>query len=172
MEWPVTQPGPSESLKGVTLDDTGMAICAGTPGTCGTPDKPNDPIDLILTPIPGEPTRLGLVSADQKDRVFLKIVPVPNEAVDKQCHIESVLLTPGAEAVAIEAKGFRPNADLTIETSSGGEHAQGKAKAGEDGTYFTVALPYRTGIRHGTTSIKLKSAACNPSLTFNWGKVN
>jgi hypothetical protein len=67
--WPVTQKGPSEVLKGVTLDESGLAICAGASGTCGSADKPNDPIDLNLTAIPGEPVRLGLVSADGATKV-------------------------------------------------------------------------------------------------------
>src|SRR5207249_2690889 len=43
--WPVSQKGPLEAMDGVTLDASGLAICAGTLGTCGG-DKANDPIDL------------------------------------------------------------------------------------------------------------------------------
>jgi hypothetical protein len=172
VQWPVTQKSPSDGLQGVTLDDSGMAICAGRPGTCGSPDKPNDPIDITMTAIPGEPKRMALISPDQKEKAFLTIVPVPNEASDKDCHIQSVLLTPGAEAVAIEASGFEPNAEISIATSSGDEHHNGKSKAGPDGTYFTVLLPYRSGVQRGTTKVRLKSAACSPELSFNWGKVH
>src|SRR5579864_9123504 len=35
--WPVTQREPAEVLPGVTFNDTGLAVCAGRPGTCGDP---------------------------------------------------------------------------------------------------------------------------------------
>src|SRR5258708_5870297 len=73
MGWPVTQKAPSAALKGVTLDASGLAICAGTPTTCGG-DKPDDPIDLVFQPVPGEPVRLGIVSADGAIKVFAKMV--------------------------------------------------------------------------------------------------
>jgi hypothetical protein len=171
VEWPVTQAKPSENLRGVTLDASGMAICAGSPGACGTPSKPNDPIDFIITRIPGEPFRLGLISStDPKTKAFLNMVPIPNESTDEQCRIDSVLLTPGGEAVAIEGSGFAPSAELSIETSSGNEHHTGKATAEADGTYFSVVLPYRAGVQNGTTQVKFKSPACTPVLSFSWGK--
>jgi hypothetical protein len=72
--------------------------------------------------------------------------------------------------VAIEGSGFAPSAELSIETNSGDEHHAGKAKAEADGTYFSVVLPYRTGVKNGTTQVKFKSPACTPVLSFNWGK--
>ena len=69
--------GAERSAKGVTLNSSGLAICAGRPGTCGTADNPDDPIDVIVQPIPGEPVRLGLISADGTTKVFAKIVPNP-----------------------------------------------------------------------------------------------
>jgi len=59
IEWPVTQKRPTENLHGVTLDPSGPDVCAGTPGTCGSPDKPGDPIDLELSPAKGEPFRFA-----------------------------------------------------------------------------------------------------------------
>ena len=38
--WPVTQREPAEVLPGVTFNDTGLAVCAGRPGTCGDPQSP------------------------------------------------------------------------------------------------------------------------------------
>lgn len=104
--WPATQQGPSEVLTGVTLDASGLAICAGTPGTCGSGNKPNDPIDLALQPAPGEPVRLGLVSAGGATKVYARLVPVPLRGEDRGCSVEGVWLTPGAELVLIEASGF------------------------------------------------------------------
>ena len=81
--WPITQMGPSEVLTGVRLDSSGLAICAGTPGTCGSTDMPNDPIDLVFQPTPGEPIRLGLVSADRAAKVAASLVPIPLRGEDR-----------------------------------------------------------------------------------------
>jgi len=103
--WPVTQKSPSKSMEGVTLDASGLAICAGTPGTCGG-DKPNDPIDLIFQPVPGEPVRVGLISTDGAIKVLVKTVPIPLRGEDRGCAVDAVLLTPGSELVLIEGSGF------------------------------------------------------------------
>jgi len=121
VSWPVTQRGPAESLRGVTFDESGLAVCAGTPGTCGSADKPNDPIDLALRPVPGEPARFGLVSIDGSIKVFAKIVPLPMKGEDKGCKVEVVLLTPGTELVEIEGSGFPANADIAMDSDSEGE---------------------------------------------------
>ncbi len=171
LSWPVTQGQPGVVLQGVTLDDKGLAVCAGKPDTCGSPDKLNDPIDLKLNPAKGEPFRVALICADDRNlKAFAKVVPLPNQANDKGCSIQSVLLTPGAEEVAIEGTGFEPNADLTFESNSSGERHSAKAKAGADGNYFSVMLPYKQGEQHGTTQVTIKSVACSPVLTFNWGR--
>ena len=93
--WPVTQKSPSTVLQGITLDDSGLAVCAGTRGTCGSSAKPNDPIDLPTRPVPGEPVRLALVSTDRKIKVFAKTVPVPLRGEDKTCAVEATVLMPG-----------------------------------------------------------------------------
>jgi len=170
LAWPVTQKGPSEVLTGVTLDGNGQAICAGVPGTCGSADKPNDPIDLVLGPIPGEPVRIALISADGATKVFSKLVPIPLSGDDRGCRVEATLLTPGAELVLIEGSGFPPNSDVTMESESQGEHHSGKAKTDADGRYASALLPYRQGVARGSTKINLKAAKCAPSLTFAWGR--
>src|SRR5258708_889642 len=85
--WPVTQNRPSEVMNGVTVDASGQAICAGTPGTCRG-DQPNDPINIATQPVPGEPVRLGLVSTGGATKVFAKIVPIPLRGEDRGCTVE------------------------------------------------------------------------------------
>jgi hypothetical protein len=104
--WPVTQKGPSEMLKGATLDSSGLAVCAGKPGTCGSADNPNDPIDVTVQPIPGEPIRLGIVSADGATKVFAKVVPNPLHGDDRGC---------GSRCASSNAWGrARPNCGLGV----------------------------------------------------------
>src|ERR1700743_2825432 len=154
--WPVTQKGPSQALSGVTLDASGLAVCAGRAGTCGTADKPNDPIDITFQPIPGEPVRLGLVSADNATRVFAKVIPVPLRGEDRGCRVEATLLTPGAELVLIEGLGFPPTRDLTLESNSEGERHEGKGKTDGDGRYVSAVLPYKQGLAAGLSGVILR----------------
>ncbi len=172
LTWPVTQRGPSESLRGITFDESGLAVCAGTPGTCGSPDKPNDPIDVVLKPVPGEPSRLALISADQSIKVFAKIVPIPLRGEDQGCSVEAVLLTPGSELVAIEATGFPANTDVVLDTELEGERHGGKAKIDANGRYMSAVLPFKQGLAHGTAKVSLKAAQCSPSVSFPWGRRN
>jgi len=170
VSWPVTQRGPGESLRGVTFDELGLAVCAGTPGTCGSADKPNDPIDLALRPVAGEPARFGLVSMDGSIKVFAKIVPLPLKGEDKGCRVEVVLLTPGTELVEIEGSGFPANADIAMDSDSEGERHSGKGKTDANGAYASAILPYKQGVTHGTAKVSLKSGGCSPSVSFPWGR--
>jgi hypothetical protein len=170
--WPVTQRGPSEALKGVTLDDSGLAVCAGRPGTCGSPDKPNDPIDLKLSPTQGEPVRLGLVSTDQSIKVFARMVPLPFRGEDRGCSVEATLLTPGSELVVIDGAGFPPNSEVVMDSNSEGERHGGKASVSSEGRYTSAILPYKQGVTRGTTTVSLKSDKCSPSVAFPWGRRN
>jgi hypothetical protein len=170
VSWPVTQKGPSKSLAGVTLDESSLAICAGKPGTCGTADKPNDPIDLTVLPVPGEPLRVGLISEDGATKVFAKVVPIPIRGEDRGCGVEGVLLTPGAELVLIEGSGFPANAELLMDSDSEGERHSEKKKADADGHYASAMLPYKKGLTRGTLRVTLKSEGCSPSIKVPWGR--
>jgi len=168
--WPVTQKQPVEVQTGVTLDASGLAICAGTSNTCRG-DKPDDPIDLVFQPVPGEPVRLGLVSASGV-KVFAKIVPVPLRGEDRGCTVEGVLLTPGSELVLIEGSGFPANSELNMESNSEGERHGQKSKTDADGRYASAILPYKQGVAAGTLKVDLKSAKCSPSVAIPWGRRN
>jgi hypothetical protein len=173
VEWPVTQMGPTENLQGVTLDESGQAICAGRPDTCGSPEKPNDPIDLVLSPVKGEPFRLALVSdGDKNVKAFLKAVPVPNGARDRGCLLDAILLMPHGELVEIEGSGFEPNSDLEMESKSGKEHHVKTVKASSEGRYECAILPFVKGEQYGVTHVKIKAAKCSPELSFEWGRQN
>jgi hypothetical protein len=169
VSWPITEKNPVTLMNGVTVDTSGMAICAGTPGTCKG-NQPNDPIELVLRPIAGEPVRLALISADQSLKVLANIVPIPLRGTDQGCTIDAVLLTPGAEVVLIEAAGFVPNSNLTISSSSEDEPQGGEKKANADGSFRTAILPYVEGLTHGVVTMTLKSAKCSPSINVSWGR--
>jgi hypothetical protein len=168
--WPVTQRGPVEVLRGVTFNDMGFAVCAGRPGTCGDPAKPNDLIDIPFRPAPGEPLRLGIVSQDAVIKAFAKIVPVPLQGEDKGCRVSAALLMPGAELVFVEGTGFAPNSELTMAMDSEGEKHDVKSKVDEQGSYISALMPYKQGLVRGTVNIRLKGGACSPTVSVSWGK--
>lgn len=169
VSWPVTQKAPTQLLGGVTLDPTGLAICAGTPGTCGNSAKPNNPIDLTLHTVPGEPARFGLVAVDNSTKTFGKFVPVPLRGTASGCTAEAFLLTPGAELVIVEGSGFPVNSEIAMDSDSEGEIHSQKAKTDANGRYQGAMLPYKQGVARGTVKVVLKSAKCSPAVEVPWG---
>ncbi|MDP8981602.1 MAG: hypothetical protein M3O35_13550 [Acidobacteriota bacterium] len=171
VSWPVTQKGPSENLRGVSLDESGLAICAGSSTTtCGSAEKPDDPIDMVTQPVPGEPVRLGLIASDGSVKVFAKLVPVPLRGEDRGCVVEGVLLTPGSELVLIEGSGFPAGSEVILDSDSAGERHSPKVKADSEGRYESAILPYTQGVKSGTLRVDLKSARCSPSVQIPWGR--
>ena len=159
---------PQTNLSGVTLDETGTAICAGGPGSCGG-TKPNDPIDLVMMAGLGETKRLGLVASDQTARAFASVVPFPNRATEAGCNLEATLVTPNAEAMMLSGSGFKPGARLDVEIISEGEKQHPAATANENGIYEGVVLPFKKGLTKGRTQVSVRSGNCNPSVSFPWG---
>lgn len=170
------------SLDGVTLDDSGQAICAGTEGSCGTREKPNDlpngppngppdgPIDLKVSAATGEPKRFGLVSHDHLAKAFLSVVPFPASTTDRGCSLDATLLTPKAEALLIQGSGFQPNSEVRVQANSAGETHFTTEKTDGKGTFIEVQLPYVEGKSNGTIRVTVQTKTCAPSLDFQWGK--
>lgn len=160
---------PQVHLEGVTINEAGIAVCAGNSGTCGTPSKPNDPIDLDMMAALGETKRVGLV-ADDTAKAFANVVPFPNRAVHGGCVLSATIMTPNAEGVLLSASGFQPNSGVAIESVSEGEVKNSVAKADQNGAYETVLQPYRKGVTEGRTQVSVRSGSCHPVLSFAWGK--
>lgn len=167
--WPSTVAAPVVVMTGVTLDASGLAICAGTPDTCKG-DGPNDPIDLAFQPVQGEPLRLGLIGEGNNAALTAKIVPIPLRNEDRGCVIEAVLLTSGSEIVWIEGSGFPAETKIIFDSNSEGERRSQEGRADMDGWYGTAVLPYKQGVSKGTVKVQLKSDKCSPSVSVPWGK--
>lgn len=171
VSWPITQEKLSAILSGVMFNSDGVAICAGLPNTCAG-GKPNDPIELVTQPVPGEPVRFGVVSNDGASKAFAGIVPLPIKAEDRGCTLEAVLLTPGATLLWNEGSGFAPGSEVTFEGDSEGERQSKTDRADSDGHYIFSILPYKQGVAKGTIKITLRSTKCSPSVTVPWGPRN
>ena len=159
----------SPSTPGVMLDAKGQAICPGKPDTC-TGQKPNDPIDLLVLAARGEPKRFAVASEDNELHAFAYVVPFPIQGKDKGCTAEAVMLTANAEAMLIHGAGFPPGSEVKFLVVSEGEPHERTSKADGEGALYDVALPFVQGKTHGKARIMLQSSACNPSVTFDWGK--
>jgi hypothetical protein len=161
---------PVPNLSGITFDDDGQAICAGTrPDTCGDPKKPNDPIDLNLLAARGEPKRLSLASEDGEIKAFVSVVPFPILGVDQGCTVEAILLMANAAAVLLHGSGFVPNTTVHFVADSEGEKQQGDFNVDADGSFYNGLLPYKAGKTDGTAKVTVTSQSCSPSLSFGWG---
>jgi hypothetical protein len=160
---------PVPAVQGVTLDDSGDAVCSGKPGMCSG-DKPGDPIDIKLVAAKGQPVRLALISSDGQLKAFTGIILFPITGSDRGCSIEAIRLTQNAEAVLLEGTGFAPSSDAHIRSSSEGESQETVVKADENGGIEQIQLPYVSGKANGITTVNVTSRKCNPSLSYNWGK--
>ena len=168
--WPANQLKPRAGMTGVTLDASGLAVCAGTPGTCKG-DGPNSPIQMQFSPVKSEPIRLSLVSDDEKHlRAFLSLVPIPNRVTDKECSLEVVMSAPLSSLVALQGSGYEPNSDIQFSSESEGEHHDGHFKADSKGNvYFAMGLGVK-GEEKGVAKVKVVSSGCSLSLAIPWGK--
>jgi hypothetical protein len=170
VQWPVTQREPSVALEGVTFDKSGVAVCAGKPGTCGDPAKPDDPIDLQTFPAKGEPLRFAIVAQDDpRLRAAVKIIPVPNAGIDKECRVDAVLLMPHAELIWLEASNFPANTGLRLTQDSEGEIHKSEKKTDGAGRYAWAIMPAKAGLTTGTVRIRVQAAGCSPEVSARWG---
>jgi hypothetical protein len=168
--WPANRLKAQDGMSGVTLDTSGLAECAGTPGSCRGAG-PNSPIDLQFTPVKSEPIRLALVSEDDKHlRAFLNFVPIPNRAVEKGCSLEEVMLSPHSSLVGLQGAGYEANADVQFKSESEGEHHDGQLKADSEGNFFFALGQGVKGKEMGVTKLSASSHGCSLSLSIPWGK--
>ncbi len=153
-------------MAGVTLNDSGMAICAGIPGTCKG-SAPNSPIDMQFSPVKSEPIRIALVSDDEKHlRAVINFVPIPNRVTDKNCSLEETMLAPNSALIALQGAGYEPNADIQFLSESDGEHHDGQIKSDSDGNfYFAMGLGVK-GKEKGVTKVNVVSHGCSLSLAI------
>lgn len=160
---------PKPIMEGITLDESGQAVCSGQPGGCAGSGEENDPVDLGLVAAKGEPKRFTLVSEDGQVKAFTYVTPFPVTGVDRGCSIEAILLLQHAEAVLIRGSGFAANSAVHMKAMSETEQQESDLKADSSGDVFTVLLPYVKGKTDGTGKVTFASQTCSPSLIYEWG---
>jgi hypothetical protein len=169
VSWPIHLAKPREQMKGLSIGRDGLIVCAGrTPEQC-VGERKDDPVNLILSPGPGEVFRMALISSDQKTKIFVAAIPLPINTKSGTCSLEVVRLTPGFELALMRARGFPANDDLLFASKSYDESDEKRVKAESDGTYVSALMPYVSGKKSGTTTLSLKGASCESTLSFDWG---
>lgn len=168
-QWTSVVPRARTVLSGITLDPTGLAICAGREGTCGSPAHANDPVELAVTAAAGEFVRFTLTSPDGRRHAMAVAVPFPVQGEDRGCHLEILRYGPQANALAIRGTGFGANAKLKITLDSAGQIHSDPATADAQGIYTSAVVPAVNGVAGGTFRIAISATACTPSASIVWG---
>ena len=131
---------------------------------------PEDPINLKVFGGNGEPIQFALISADDHSRAFGQIVPFPIEETSGPCHLTAIETGPYYVGMLVKVTGLQPNEDLWIDTDSGNEGAQAKAKADDQGTYNVALFPFVKGKRSGKARFYVAAKACKIGIEFPWGE--
>jgi len=169
IEWPVNASKPSSPLQGISVGKDGILMCAGkTPEQCGDPKKPDDPIEFITVPRPGEPTRLAFVA--QNVKIGTVIVPDPIESSDKGCTLTAVRLTSKFELAFLSGTGYPPNADVHYRVS-GETNNDLVIKSDNTGTIRVSVIPYPGKKNNGAVTVKIMESKCSPQVSYHWGTI-
>jgi hypothetical protein len=156
--WPIDAADAAVLNTGLVVSAAGLVL--GADGT---------PIVLTFSPMPGEVSRLNLVSSDKKAVSSFSVVPKPMIHENHGCSVEAVRLMPHFELAVIRAKGFRPKEDLQFASKSYDEAKDSQVKADANGEYLVALLPFVKNKKKGTTTVRLKGANCAPEISFEWG---
>jgi hypothetical protein len=170
VRWPLNGM-PEIVMSGVTLGPDGMAICSGAgPQFCGDSATPNDPINLKTFGGRGEPFRVALQAADHKSLAAVSIAPFPVTAENNGCSLESILITPNAEAILLQGSGFAPNSSIEFTADSSGEKHTLKEAADGSGHLKFIVQPYKQGLDDGSITLQPTTGSCHPQVIVPWGK--
>ncbi|MCU1252918.1 MAG: hypothetical protein JWQ49_5947 [Edaphobacter sp.] len=167
--WPVTAEKPDSPLGGISVGKDGILMCAGTqPYQCGSSEKPNDPIEFIIQPRRGEPSRIAFIAPNIELKTML--VPDPIESKDKSCTLHAVRLTSKFELAYISGSGYTPNSDVHYRAVS--ETTNDLIIRSDDkGTIRFSLIPHTGQKQSGTVQVKITDFGCSPGLSYEWGKI-
>ena len=167
LNWPPTAEKPSLVLPGISVGKDGILMCAGrNPEQCGDPKKPDDPIEFIVLPLKGEPSRFAFVSSDIR---IGTVIVAPIEATDKACTISLVRLTKYFDLALMSGSGFPPNTDIHYSIFSE-TNRPFVIKADSNGKIRVGLVPSHEKKKHGTATVKINEAVCSPQASWEWGQ--
>jgi hypothetical protein len=167
--WPITYSNPGTVMEGLMIDPQGRVGCPAHSADSCSKSFDGSEISLSYSPTKGEIYRNALISTDKKTRVFFSVVPDPIIGREGACSLEVLRLQPAFELALIHGRGFKAGEPVAFHSQSFQEVHDVEAKADQQGQFWVPFTPYIEGKTSGTTSVTGKSAACSPTVSFNWG---
>jgi len=172
--WDAKQP-PMQPVEGdLYVNARGVVMCRKPSDEemhKAAPDIDEDArLNVIAAGAPGEPMRYALYSEKEAVVAMGRLIVNRFQADDKTCHVEAIRAMGGAEIVLVEGTGFTPKTTVELSRQTSGKPTTAKFKTDENGWLETVAILMEQGETHGTASITMKSDACAPSVSVQWGK--
>jgi hypothetical protein len=190
LRWPLNQQI-KQVMSGIAVSADGTAVCgSAAPGpstptdTHATPAaaaaaaqvpsciktmKPGTPITITATVAKGEAIRVALVATDHAHGAATSVVPFPIEGQDKGCKLDVILGSKNADLVLIKGSGFKQDKSYTFGSESYGQKHGITTTINPNGDFVTALLPAIPGHATGNTVIYYQSAACTPTVSFDWG---
>jgi hypothetical protein len=153
--------------------------------SCTTSMQPGEPIVVKTTAASGEPVRVALVAADRKHVAAATAIPFPITNVDQGCRLSVVLGLKDAAMVLVQGAGFPPNTPLRLESTTAGQTGTLTPTTNPEGRTTVIVMPAAKGAQAGDTTVRFAGVAhsagfqtsaaasdpaCQPSVTFHWGK--
>jgi hypothetical protein len=102
-------------------------------------------------------------------RVFAEVVPFPIEDFAAPCKLSATMMSPNYFGVLVVVTGLQSNEEFQVDQQSGGERAQTKATAADDGTYRVLLFPFVKGQTSGKLRFNIKAKACAVGVEVPWG---
>jgi len=167
--WPITYANPGTVMEGLMIDAQGRVGCPAHSADSCSKNFDGSELSLSYSPTKGEIYRNALISTDKKSRVFFSVVPDPILGREGACSLEVLQIQPNFELALIRGRGFKPGESVAFHSQSFQEVHDVEAKADQQGQFWVPFTPYVEGKTSGTTSVTGKSAACAPTVSFNWG---
>lgn len=172
VQWPVKNPKPSTSLRGVSVLPGGLLACAAPKqGQCAGTTQSEDAIELVsIGPARGEPIRFAI--ANKTIRATAIAVPLPIEGMDNGCTLSAMRLLTNFEIAYIVGTGFPPDSEVHFDSLSLDEKLDQVFKTDANGNLGFVYLPVVEGHESGSATVWSRDRKCQPSVRFDWGKVS
>jgi len=167
VSWPLNQRGPSVIAANVIVGVDGYVTCPNDQTKC-LDAAPGTQVVLHLRPVPGEPTRLALLSKNREVKAVEKTTLLPLQSSDGSCDLKATLMLPDGVAILFEGSGFAPNEIVTESSSSGPETHSDPKQTDSAGRIYTVSLPAVKGQDNGELKMTFRTSRCAPTVTVPW----
>jgi hypothetical protein len=172
--WGADLPPFTPQYTDIYVNGRGVVMCRKPTETEINSDAPalnsDARLEVIAAGALGEPARYALLDAKQSFVAMGRVIVNPIQATDKTCHLQAILAVGGGEIVLAEGTGFTANTKVELTREISGKMQTATFRTDANGRLETAAFLISKGQTQGTATLAMKSDACAPSVTFNWGR--